>query len=111
MTFHDWLERKYIEWKGETQRNFSQFAVYLGVSQPTVSGWMNETRKQPNMPRIINSLAAKLGPEIYDILGIERPGDDPTLTEWTQLFLRADLDQRKLLLENAKRLLEVRTTQ
>jgi predicted transcriptional regulator len=96
MEFHDWLERKFIEWRGDTRKNVTQFASYLGVSQPTVSAWINNTRGQPTTPKIINSLASKLGPEIYDILGMTRPAGSelsPKKRHLLELLEKNDNDQ------------------
>lgn len=112
MTFHDWFERKYHEWRGDTRKSMSQFAAYLGVSQATVSAWLNGTRRQPNTPKMAATLAAKLGPEIYDLLGRTRPTDrqDPALTEWTAIFVLASLEKRAHLLETARRVADPEPT-
>lgn len=78
-TFQKWITEKYIEWRGKTRRNISDFAVYLGVSQPTVSAWINGTRGAPTSKRIINILINKFGVEAYDVLGIRHPDSNNPL--------------------------------
>ena len=46
-SFGDWILEKMQEWereKGE-RSTITAFAKYLGVSQPTISSWINESRK------------------------------------------------------------------
>lgn len=74
--FRQFLEGKYLEWQQREggRKTVFEFAEYLGVSQSTVSTWWNETR----MPQgdNIRKLAAKLGLEVYDVLGLPRPDED-----------------------------------
>lgn len=67
--FRQFLEGKYLEWQQREggRKTVFEFAEWLGVSQSAVSNWWNEGR----MPQgdSIRKLAAKLGLEVYDVLG------------------------------------------
>lgn len=74
----EWLEGKYREWRNERPRSedsIELFANHVGVSRNTMNNWLN--RGQTPGVGSAGLLASKLGPEIYDLLGIQRP--DPLL--------------------------------
>jgi len=82
--FSDWLTKYYLKWQEELgeRKTITEFAEYLDVSQQAVSNWMNGKYK-PKGAKNIRSLASKLGLEVYDVLGMDRPEelDQP----WNQL--------------------------
>mgnify|MGYP001466675499 CR=1 FL=1 len=63
MTFAEWLERKYVEWRGTRMRGISldAFARYLGVSQATMSRWL-AGQKMPSREAIAKM--AKVYPDL-----------------------------------------------
>jgi transcriptional regulator with XRE-family HTH domain len=68
-----WLNKKFLEWqnmKGMPQKQ-KEFAAYLGVKPTTYSGWVNDDI--PPSGDNLHKLAAKLGYEIYAIIGVEPP--------------------------------------
>jgi hypothetical protein len=69
----DWLEQKFHEWesKQERKQSYYSFAHYLGVGHANLALWMDGSV----MPQgeDLQMLADKLGPEIYDAVGIPRP--------------------------------------
>src|SRR3989304_7193714 len=68
-----WLDKKYLEWQtneGES-KNVSEFADYLDVNRSLLSFWMNGSREPNEENRI--KIALKLGFEVYDVIGMERP--------------------------------------
>lgn len=69
----EYLERQFIAWQMETggRRTVAEFADWLGVPRGTFNKWMNGTRS-PGKDHI-TILAEKLGPGIYDVLGVPRP--------------------------------------
>jgi hypothetical protein len=73
VSFGDWLNRKYLEWQLQEghKRSVKSFGVYLGIPQTTLSEYMNN-KYQPK-GEYLGLIAKKLGPEAYDILGLERP--------------------------------------
>ena len=75
MNLKEWLLEEYRKWERKTGRRQSMtaFARFLGVKQPTLNRWMIGD----NLPdgNNIRKLAEKLGPEIYDIMGLTRPDD------------------------------------
>jgi transcriptional regulator with XRE-family HTH domain len=73
MTFREWINHKYIEWRGASRSTISQFASYIGVPQSTLSRWMNED--MITMPRadIIARLAELFGDDVYEVLHLPSP--------------------------------------
>jgi transcriptional regulator with XRE-family HTH domain len=71
--FSEWLEQKYLEYQIEQSRRVTlgEFAEALGISQGLLSHYLKGIRK----PRIstVHKLAEVLGPELYTILGYQRP--------------------------------------
>ena len=68
MEFHTWINQKFIEWRGDTRNGVTEFATYLGISQPTVSAWLNKSRGKPETQKIIDALVNKYGDEAYKVL-------------------------------------------
>lgn len=73
------------------------FAKYLGVSQPTVSSWLNGKRRPTG--KNIDTIADLLGPEIYDLLGLQRP--DPGLIYITRNWHHLSEDFKYQIQEEA----------
>lgn len=72
-SFSQFLQMKFLEWQqhlGE-RKTVLDFARYLDVSQQNISNWWNEERRPQG--ENIRKLADKLGLEVYDALGLERP--------------------------------------
>lgn len=75
MEFKDWITQKYREWRGDAvgrERNMTEYAEWLGVSQPSVSNWMSGTYK-PEEQKSVDALANRYGIEVYEALGIDVP--------------------------------------
>lgn len=72
-TVAEFLNRNFREWEISRGRRqtVTSFARYLGVKQPTLNRWM--TGDNPPTGDNVHKLAAKLGYEIYDIVGGEPP--------------------------------------
>jgi hypothetical protein len=84
--FHEWITRKYVEWRGDAignERSVTEFAAWIGVSQPLMSSWMKKGGKIPRSKKAIDALSKAFGLEVYDVLGLPRP--DP-LDEIEQLL-------------------------
>ena len=78
----DWLYEKYREVEGQRKRRMSitEFAIYVGVSQASMSQYMNQARLPDH--KNADKIASSLGPEIYNILEIPpRLPDDPDLNK------------------------------
>lgn len=76
MEFSDWITRKYIDWRGDAygnERSVTEFAAWIGVSQPLMAKWMRKNGSKPGTSKTINKLIAKFGREVTDILHIEGP--------------------------------------
>ena len=102
MTFPKLLEQKFLAWQQESgeRKTIQEFAAYLGVSQPILSHWLNGARSPG--PESLRLLSAKLGPEVYDVLGLDRP--DPDLAYITQQWENLTPAMRRQLREQAEKL-------
>jgi len=72
--FSELLERKYQEWRAvQTARKagITQFAESLGLEREVLSSYMNRGSKPQG--ENLSKLVEKLGPEVYDSLGLLRP--------------------------------------
>jgi transcriptional regulator with XRE-family HTH domain len=93
-TLNDWLNQKFNEWEktqGRSQSYYA-FARYLEVSQSGLSQWMTGGGT-PGGEDLL-ALASKLGPEIYDILGLPRPNAELQRMTVSFASLPADIRQR-----------------
>jgi transcriptional regulator with XRE-family HTH domain len=85
MGFSNWLDQKYMEWMADrprSSRSQTEFAEYLGISQSLLNKYL--TGKRVPTVQTADKLAARLGPEIYDLLGFSRP--DPILDRIKHLY-------------------------
>jgi hypothetical protein len=96
------LFQKFLDWQKESgqRRSLGEWAKYLGVPQTSLSTWMNG----PYLPKGSNlgKLAAKLGPEIYDVLGMTRPimeTDDPDLQAIIKDWPKLNSEERRALID------------
>ena len=98
----NWLDRKFLDWQYQQggTRTLLEFADYLGIKQSTLSHYLSG-RRMPN-EAAAHLIAAKLGDEIYDLLGMQRP--DPMLREMTKHWDQLSDEQQKRLLEYAREL-------
>jgi transcriptional regulator with XRE-family HTH domain len=112
MDFYNWIEQKYIDWRGSSRKTISEFATYIGVSQPTVSAWMNKSRGKPTSRKVIDALAQKF-PEAYDILGLSQPSntetDDPDLQAILANWDKMTPEFRRYLAEQSRSTQEPKT--
>jgi transcriptional regulator with XRE-family HTH domain len=99
-SFSDYLLSKLQDFERQQKRRVSldAFAEYLGVSRPLVSYWLKGTK--PNLENV-RLLAAKFGPEVYDVLELSRP--DPYLQKINELWDRIPPEKQQKLAEDAER--------
>ncbi len=105
LDFPAWLEQKYLEWQGERGKRatLAQFADHLGISAPLLSHYLNGLRK-PTADNV-RKLAQRLGPEVYEILGLQDP--DPKLRFIARNWGRLTSEQQQQLLAAAEKMLKV----
>lgn len=100
MTFPEFIEKKFVEWQNKqgSRKTVTDFAAYLGVSQPLVTMWMSGA-KRPG-PINIKLLGQTFGMEVYDALGLPRPEENLTYIQnhWDQLSPR----ERKAIRDTAE---------
>ena len=69
----EYLNEQFKAWQVQQPRgqdSQSWFARWLGVPDTSLSQWLNGVREPTD--RNCHKIASKLGPEIYDILGLPR---------------------------------------
>ncbi|KAA3646158.1 MAG: XRE family transcriptional regulator [Chloroflexi bacterium] len=68
-----WLNTKYRDWINETEeiKSRKELAKYLNVDYTLLTRWLTGS-VLPGNDNVIK-LANKFGPEIYDLLGWEKP--------------------------------------
>lgn len=93
-----WLQRQYALWllqQGQF-RTQAEFANYLGIHHVQFNKYFNGAR----LPRgsAVARIAARLGPEIYTILGLV---PDPEIGDILELWQHLTPDQRTHLRETA----------
>ena len=105
MNFKEFLFNRFMTWQTQQghRKTVSEFADYLGVSQPLVSMWLNG-KGEPNKTSA-RALAPKLGMEVFDVLGEERPNENLLEIEanWENLSPEAQEEIRKKVMKLAKK--------
>ncbi len=93
-TAQDWLNQKFVEWEKTQGRkqSYYAFARYLEVSQSGLAQWMTGSGV-PGGENLLN-IASKLGPEIYDVLGLPRPNAEVQRLTVSFANLPPDIRQR-----------------
>lgn len=94
--FEDFLQNAYLEYARKRGRMTSaaEWAKYLGVSNASLSTWMNGIREPTG--KNIHRLSDKLGPRVYDILGQPRlMPDDPDFNLMADLWFNSANDESK----------------
>ena len=93
-TVKDWLNKKFVDWE-KTQggkQSFYAFARYLEVSQSGLGQWMTGNGT-PGGDDLL-SIANKLGPEIYDVIGLPRPNEEAQRVTVSFASLPPDIRQK-----------------
>lgn len=70
--FTKWINEKFIEWRGNSRFGVTDFANYVGVSQPLMSRWLNGRSKRMPDSESIAKLADKF-PDVYEAVGLPAP--------------------------------------
>ncbi len=85
MGLSEWIRQKYIEWLTDEGviRSQREFADYIGIEKVALSRYINKNIKNPDI-ETVDKIANKLGPEIYDVLGLARP--DVQLKKLTSIW-------------------------
>ena len=98
----EWLFGKYLDWLREEggSRSQAEFAKYLGINRVLLNQYLNG-RQKPSKANV--EKLASLGPEIYDLVGMERP--DPDLARLERIFELATQEQRDAIIVYAVRLI------
>jgi hypothetical protein len=91
----EWLESKYQDWvKGQPEKqSYYTFARYLDVAHSVFTQWASGVARPSEED--LAKLAGKLGPEVYDLVEMPRPGGAPGLPA-DFLYLPAAFQSRLL---------------
>lgn len=98
-----WLHKKFLEWQTERgeSKDIQDFAAYIGVSSGAMSNWLNGRRVNMTL-KMASRFAEKLGPEIYEVLGVRLPDTDPHYVRLKELYSQLPRDKQLALLEKAE---------
>ena len=101
MNFAAFLEEAFLKWQNQQgkRKTLAEFAHYLEVKPTTLSNWLGNKRN-PDFESVM-ALAGKLGPDVYDVLGLERP--DPDLAFINQHWEQFDPATRRKLRQQAEK--------
>jgi hypothetical protein len=72
MMFDEWINQRYLEWRGERYGQDSSvkaFARHLGLTQQTVDSYL-KGKSIPRQMKMINKLVDKYGADVYHELGL-----------------------------------------
>lgn len=72
--FSEWINRKYVEKRGNTRLTIEDFAKFIGISQSLMSLWMKSGSQMPKA-RNLSKLAARY-PDVYKDLGLTPPSQE-----------------------------------
>lgn len=100
--FSIYFAKRYDEWQKTrtSRRTLSDFADWLGVDKAVLSNWYN-AKRIPTGPSV-TLLVSKLGPTVYDALGLQRP--DPMLQMLTVIAGDLSEDSKNKLIKLGKEL-------
>jgi len=101
-----WLNQHFLDWERQEgkRRTITAFAQYLGVPQSSLSSWMSGAYMPSG--ESIQKIAEKLGYEIYDILGVQRPPlADERLAYIASIWDDLDEEARQKLLREAREMI------
>jgi hypothetical protein len=99
----NWLELKFAEWQpaqDRSQRSLTAFAAYLGIKQQLLDTLINGKRTSISA-QTADSIAARLGPEIYDLVRLPRP--DPDLARIEKLWPFVSEERRAYIVRIAEK--------
>lgn len=73
--FSQYIQDQFFDWRGKSERTWTEFADYIDVTQQTMAAWKNGYLKRVPNQENINKLVKVFGFEIYEILGIPMTED------------------------------------
>jgi hypothetical protein len=77
MDFSDWINKKYMEWRGASRATISDYSAFLGVPQSLLSQWMKRGGKVPTSKKYVDALIKIYGNEVFTVLDLPRPINQP----------------------------------
>lgn len=95
-----YMEDQFVKYrmKHGFMKSQSDFAAWIGISQANINRYINGVQ-MPSIPKIIK-IAEKLGPEIYDVLDLQRPmPKDKMLNEMMNDWHILNSDQKKSIFQ------------
>ena len=109
MKASDWLNQQFLKWEQALGRRatVTQFARHLGITQQSLSSYMSGAY-QPRGANLAKS-AARLGPEIYDLVGATHSAANDPAVEELKKIVQSDPAMLKLVKNTGKLPLEIRS--
>lgn len=71
----EFINKAYIEFRGDTRKTISDFADWLDLPQGQLSQYMRTGGKVPRSQSVVGKFVKRYGNTIYDVLGFPVPGD------------------------------------
>ena len=109
MKASDWLNQQFLKWEQALGRRatVTQFSRHLGITQQSLSSYMSGAYQ----PRGANlaKIAARLGPEIYDLVGATHSAANDPAVEELKKIVQSDPAMLKLVKNIGKLPLEIRS--
>jgi len=109
--FQKYLMARYAEYaesKGFRKVNDGLWAKWLGVNQSALNHWINGVRT-PSFESAVK-LSRKLGPEVFDVLGIQRPAAALSYPADLQFIVenwrRVDDETRRVIYKHVEEIVE-----
>ena len=65
----------YIEWRGPTRKSLSEFAEWVGISQPQMSRQLKKGGSVPRDQKSISAWVDRFGLKVYEVLGLPGTGN------------------------------------
>ena len=72
----DWYKfgnEKFIEFRGPTRKTITDFAAWVGISQPLMSQQLKKGGSIPRDQKTITAWVSRYGSKVYEVLGLPEP--------------------------------------
>lgn len=73
--WYEFANGKYVEFRGRTRKTISDFADYVGISQPLMSQELKKSGSIPRDQRTITAWVNRYGFVVYEVLDLPVPND------------------------------------
>lgn len=70
--WYEFINQEYYLFRGNSRKTISDFAEWFDLPQGQLSQYMKKDGRIPKGLTVINKFVKRLGPKVYDVLGIEQ---------------------------------------